>query len=104
MAEVTTAMKILLIGLLCAVWFAIGVMCGRCSPSPWSPMPSGVASTAASVGDKYAKTIDECLTSNQQCIDMLKQSVDKADDYLTILEQASGKYLHNLPLCDAGRD
>jgi hypothetical protein len=100
-------MKVFLVVMICAVWLAVGVAVGQCTAPEQTkpaPVPSGVASSVAAMGDTCVKTIDECLASNRECIAMLKETVEKADDYLTILEKVTGKKLHNLPPCDAGRD
>jgi hypothetical protein len=62
--------------------------------------PAGVASSVKFTGELCVKALDECVASNRECVVMLKESVSKADDYLQILEKASGKNLHR----DAGRD
>lgn len=81
----------------------IGLLFGRMTiPEKVEPAPvaSSVASSVASTGKLCIGVIDECLASNRECVVMLKEAVGKADDYLKLLEKASGKNLHR----DAGRD
>lgn len=82
---------------------AIGVGIARAitetTPATPAPVPSSATSRGASVGEQCVQTLERCVISNQKCLDLLKETAGKADDYLQILEKASGKNLHR----DAGK-